>query len=351
MTVSLTEPIYSIVSNDMSFAIIEFVPSIEKYERITVEKCYEKVKENGPLFDFFISLMVLLSAEFHQRRAINKKLKPKRINVKFYTLTVNGYLEKLMKNMKISDLSLLDELSVALNSSFNEIKKKLGFPLEDPCKHSYTVTDKVIAAAGGDRQCENYLKSRKNIGLITPSILKEIKEYLVLNHTDKAVEIINELESTEDREHLSIFSIDAEGYIPFVHIVNPDKDQIKMENWKFLLMIENPNKGYKLYNFDDGEHKNRYYKQHKFIFNDLENGKIVGSLNPEKSQFQIIKYDETIDEKHGVKAIFKVDSTYLLCLYLVLKKLKEDKVRFTEYVENAEVEIDSKDIFDRIFFD
>ena len=209
----------------------------------------------------------------------------------------------------------------------------------------------VIAAEADDDECEQYLSSRKNIGLITPQIFDDIKEYLKDQFPSKVVDIMMALKQTESREHLSIFSIDAENYTPYVHIVNPEKGQIKMENWKFIYLIENPNIPIELYDFNKKKDaRNKFPKTHKFVFNKIETGKVIGQLNPEKSQFQIVNYDESATQKHGPRDVFTVDSTYLLCLYVTLKRLKEDKVRFTKFLESAEAQTVSKDIFERVFF-
>ena len=99
---------------------------------------WEDLNYDHPLFDFLLSVMIMLAAEFHQRYAIKRKLAKKSRNIPFRTKTVQKYLKETLKKMKKGETEKFKQIESILNDSFTNIKESLKFPPEDPFEYTTT---------------------------------------------------------------------------------------------------------------------------------------------------------------------------------------------------------------------
>jgi hypothetical protein len=119
-----------------------------------------------------------------------------------------------------------------------------------------------------------------------------------------------------------------------------------MESWKFNLLIEHAQTPRHLHNFDNWRYG---YPTPLFLFNHCKKGIVEGKFNTKSSSIQVICHGDMGYQDIEDTANFIIDSSYILCLYTTLKKLKEDKARFTSFIENADTTIGNRDEFDNIF--
>lgn len=329
-------------------------------KRVTVPDIFKYVSRNekssvpDPLFDFLVSYAVLSESSSHYRKRIALKTGNKTRNINLKTHTTRNFLKGFFKFMDDKKPSI-KSLNAFLMKALEEVRIKLNFPHPDPVEYSYKITEEVVLSASS-QACKDYLETRHTLPFIFLKDFKNIKATLNSKYPDDAKNVISAINDTKSRDHLSAVSLESFEDQLFVHIVNPGGQQIRLEDWKLLFMLEDAGKPRLLYDF-----RERFYKgqnQHLF-FNNCTNGQIIGAYYPDNSYFLIINSNEkegkkgnnqtTSQEKIHDKASFIMDSSYLLCLYITLKRLKEDKTRFSTLKERADsAEIDST-LFDSVF--
>ena len=162
---------------------------------------------------------------------------------------------------------------------------------------------------------------------------------------DKAKAIKRALTKTQNKDHLSIFSIDVDDGVIYLHIVSPEKDQLRLESHKFLASIHEAGTALRIHEF-----RKRSYQDppDKFIFNNHTEGKVEALYRPDTSILQVICYKKK-EKGPAENAVFILDSSYVVCLYIMLKKLKSDQVKFEMLKENADTNIENRDVFDELF--
>lgn len=351
MTDNPNDAMFLIKSDETTFKLFERKQTEHGFKKIhlsfsTIYERWEDLNYDHPLFDFFLSVMVVLSAEFHNRYAIKRKLAKKSRNIPFKTKTVRKYLKETLKKMKKGETEKFKQIESILNDSFTGIKKLLGFPAEDPFEYSYIMTDEVVSEAGNDKECAKYLSDEQyNDEFLTQKQYDRILKEIRVKFPDKAAKIREALFKTRSKEHLSIFSITVEDDVTYVHIVSPEKDQIKFESWKFLLLIEEVGTPLLLHEFKKLSYKD---PPEKFIFNNQSEGKVEGRYHPETASLQVIGYKKT-PTPPDYNVTFLMDVSYIICLYIILKKLKNDQSKFEVLKEKAESNIANKDVFDNLF--
>jgi len=299
-------------------------------------------------FDFYLSCMIVLTGDSYQRTAIKRKTARAVRNIELKTARIHDYLKEAMQKTSKKTIKgkpiTVKMLNSILDKAFVDVKVKLGFPDIDPVEYSYEITDEVIVAATTDK-CKDYLKQSQTIPILLDNDFKRIASHLQEDYADEANQVITALKKTKSRNHIGAISITPEQDEIFVHVVNPYGQQIKMESWKFLLIIEKAKDPIVLYDFYQLDRRD---PKPSFIFNNQKKGIVEGRFNPDRSSIEVLSHDRDSKEVTD-KATFMIDSTYTLCLYSTLKRLKEDKVRFTLLQEQAQTIIGNKDYFDEQF--
>jgi hypothetical protein len=224
------------------------------------------------------------------------------------------------------------QLSEMLDGAFSRVKEQLGIPATDPVEYSYEITDTVLATAKSEPS-KNYLKKLRTQPLLFPKDLKDIEAKLKAEFPDEADDIITVIHATQSREHVAALSLNTEGDQTFLSIANTHRQYVKMESWKFIALVERPEEVLNLQELT----KPKYGEPPSpFQFNNFKDGIVVGKLTPRESSLEIACLDEKTKEK-SYHAKFHLDSTYMLCIYTTLKRLQDDKIRFTVLMEQAKV--------------
>lgn len=315
--------------------------------RFSIIKCRERCdddKDNQRAFDFFLSIMILMTAEPLLRESLKRKTAQRSRNIELNVDTVRNYLKDAMTIAKKDDPPSPDTIDSILDHAFTGLRSKLGFPEKDLFEYSYEITDELIASFDKS-QCKGFLIQLRSDGFLYEDDLEKIKETLKNKCSTDWEGIVSTIESTESRDHLSAVSINTEDEEIFVHIVNPHGKHIKMEGWKFLLLIDLGGEPRLLYDFG----KSRFRDPLPFFkFNNCKDGRVEGMFNPKTSSLHVICFEKNPDERKDT-AIFILDTTYTLCLYSALRKLKEDKSRFRRLREQAETAVADRGIFDSLY--
>jgi len=304
---------------------------------------------NQQYFAFYLSVMVIMIADSYQRSAIQRKTARGARNIPFKQQRVQNDLRIAMgkANIKMRMLNRIFE------TAFTDLKEELGFPKKNKYEFCYEILDRILVKA--PQKCRDHLAKRRPKKLFFKEQFDIIKVELKNKFPDEAPYLIKNINKTKSRQHLSAISLSTDYDETFVHIVSPQNKQIKMEAWKFLNLLEDPEKPKLLYDFEASE--SRKYN-HKFIFNTRTDGRVEGAFFRENSTLRCIRFEQkktnegervrvNLGESIG-SANFMLDTYYIFCLYTVLKKLKDDKIRFEELKEKASVAVSNEDHYKKI---
>ena len=86
----------------------------------------------------------------------------------------------------------------------------------------------------------------------------------------------------------------------------------------------------------------------KFIFNNHTEGKVEALLSSRHFDFTGNFATKRKRKVRLKNAVFILDSSYVVCLYIMLKKLKSDQVKFEMLKENADTNIENRGRIRRI---
>jgi hypothetical protein len=306
-------------------------------------------------YGFYLSLLIITEANAGLQRSVARVSSSATRNIKFDIGNILSLFETGLKKTpqgvsllpsQKELLSMLNkgkkagkdsqvinrQLSEMLDGAFSRVKEQLGFPATDPTGYSYVVTDTVLATAKSE-PCKNYLKKQRTQQLLFPRDLEGIEAELKAEFPDEADDIITVIRATQSREHVAALSLNTEGDQTFLSIANTHRQYVKMESWKFIAMVERDEEVLNLQELT----KPKYGEPPSpFQFNNLKDGIVVGKLTIRESALEIACLDDKTNAVH-CKAKFHLDSTYMLCIYTTLKRLQDDKIRFTVLMEQAKV--------------
>ncbi len=319
--------------------------------RLDTYKQWKKTREEGhDGLEFYTSCLILTEAESSQRRLLKRITKPNSRNISLATEITAQYLKQSLEKAmledefpytKFTEMSLKDkkksmtkisikQMNNLLQEAFIGIKQQLGFPEKNPCELGYKITPEVVAAAKDDK-CITRLKQHLPTEYIFRQKFETICQDLRENYSSDAEKVIEALQKTESRDHLAVFSITTQYNQNYVSMVNDLGSYVKMESWKFLNLIENSDIPRRLHEFVKRKMNN---PDDPFEFNNNKEGCVVGKFNAEQSWVDIACLNSDTEATQD-RATFIVDSTYVLCLYTTLKRLEQDKERFTTLQQQA----------------
>ena len=155
-------------------------------------------------------------------------------------------------------------------------------------------------------------------------------------------ELLDILTYTKSRDHLAAYSVTTEKGQTYVSMVNTHRQHLHMEAWKFLALIERAGEALTLAELikpKQGE------PPQAFKFNSNEVGDVIAKLCIQNSAIEVICMTPATKDR----ATFIVDSTYTLCLYATLKRLKNDSERFKRLSEDAQTLLSANDPFDSVY--
>ena len=309
--------------------------------------CFEDF--NQPYFAFYLSVMVIMMADPIQRRAIRRKTARGARNIPFKQQRVQSYLRIAMGTA--SKMRMLNRI---FETAFTDLKEELGFPKKNGYEFCWDLKDQIFVKASP--KCRKYLETRRGPNkFLYEEQFRVIKQELKAKFPDDAAVIIELINKTKSKDHLSAISINTEYGETYVHIVSPHSKQIKMEAWKFMKLLEDPEKPKLLYDFEALD--SRKYN-HKFIFNTRTDGRVEGAFYKDDSTLRCIRFEQRKNNQ-GEQAFtklgepiesanFMLDTYYIFCLYTMLKRLEEDKIKFDELRKKADVAVSNEDHFRRI---
>ena len=306
-------------------------------------------------YGFYLSLLVITEANAGLQRSVARVSSSATRNIKFDIGNILSLFETGLKktpqgvNLLPSQKELLSmlnkgkktgkdshvsnrQLSEMLDGAFSRVKEQLGLPATDPVEYSYVVTDTVLATAKSEPS-KNYLKKLRTQPLLFPRDLKVIEAKLKAEFPDEADDIIKAIYDTQSREHVAALSLSTEGDQTFLSIANTHRQYVKMESWKFIALVE---RAEEVLNLQELAKPKYGEPPSPFQFNNFKDGIVVGKLIPRESALEIACLDEKTKAVQ-CKAKFHLDSTYMLCIYTTLKRLQDDKIRFTALMEQAKV--------------
>lgn len=206
---------------------------------------------------------------------------------------------------------------------------------EVPSRYSYVVTEDVQDVAE-DSGCLDYFKPIAGQRFFEPD-LQKMEADLRAKYPEAADEVMAALRATKTDEHLSMISLaaDEQGAL-FVTLVDPKGHHLKVEASRFVEMIDSHDQPRRLQVFPPRGHRQPV----PFAFNDNSEGEIVGKFMPEQMKLDVVccqaqgQYSNVLD-----RAWFYVDAEYLLCLWVVLCRLEQDKSKYTQLKSMAEATI------------
>lgn len=255
-------------------------------------------------------------------------------------------IDKLVRTRLSMSFPNADKFDELIKRSFSSIKDDLGFPATDPVEHAYKVTDAVITVSTSE-PCKEYLERLQTRKTIFPHELPIIEQELNSKCSDinEATLVFKKFKETKSREHLAAYSITSEKDQTCISIVNTHRQYIRMESWKLLALIERSGEALRLTELIKpkmGE------PPPVFIFNENKEGLVVGKFDMKMSIIEVVCMDKGGTKVHD-RATFIVDSTYTLCIYATLKRLKEDSERFKLLREKAQTLLSLKDPFNFVY--
>ena len=296
--------------------------------------------------DFVVAAKTIRGGEPEQRKRA-EELKAKRSrNLTTRVERASVYLARMLPRLTNEDGEKtlnMEEAERRLKSVLPEVKAVFGWPSENPVESSYRINEVVMKAASGDIARKN-LEREIPHGIILPARLKLIAERLRLDLKDEAEPILEVLEQTASRDHLALISIsaDRDGETR-VLLVDEAKNRLEIPAWKLVDLLANPGAARRLYVFPRDYQQERYPE---VVFNEERTGDLIAKYLPEESSLRVMVVAVSKDPgNHKARAAsrpvtFYLDQDYLACLWLVLRRVTEDRQRYRELMERAEAQTD-----------
>lgn len=319
--------------------IAETTCSLKKLYSCWLSNISQTIETNDNAF--YLSCIILTSAEYTHKRLIRRIVQPNTRNIKSRTVTTSMYLQNAMKSLKEypnnKDSKMMDEIHIPkpkelqhlLEKTFKGLRNELGYSENIIHDYTYLITTEVKAAAN-DEDCLKYLKQRGTDRYLSFSEFEKICQTLKEKYPNDAKEVINVLKKTKNRDHLAVLSISIESETIYISMVNEQKKHLRLEGEKFIQLIESPDENWLLHQYKD-ERLRQYSGMFKFSNN--EEGEVLGQFSRKNFCLKIICHKGAMLHDH---AFFYLDFSYALCLYLTLQRFKEDKIRFSQLMDTAE---------------
>lgn len=247
---------------------------------------------------------------------------------------------KVKEKIKMDAERLYDLFSEA----FTPIRQKLGWGDGGDVEKCYHITDDVIEVAATPESTEYLEMQSTRYPYIFPDRLQAITNELQQNFLFDAKQIIRALKATGNRRHFASLSLTDERGELMVCLANHHKDCLRVEAWKFALLLESPKESKMLAQLERLDYRE---KRHPFVFNKSTHGDVHAMFLPERSVIHVICKHEDV-KKLDDKATFYIEPDYALSLYLLLKRVRQDKEQFTRLWEEATTE-PKDDLFDSLY--
>lgn len=227
-----------------------------------------------------------------------------------------------------------NQLQKQVNEAVAAAMAALSWPGVSTSRWSYHVTDEVldVATAGGCGEYFHVLAGQRFFAADLEKI-----ETALLDQTFDAASVMGALRATRTDEHLAMISLsaDEEGSL-FVTVVAPEGHHLKVAADRFTALVEHNEQPRKLFAFPARGSRESI----PCAFNSNNTGDVIGQL-----QVESMKLDVACCQTVGIhsnmldRSCFFLDPEYLLCLWLVLNRLKQDRARFSQLKSFAEATV------------
>lgn len=237
-----------------------------------------------------------------------------------------------------------DRLNALCHEAYNPVREKLGWGEPKDTSVCYRITNDVIEAAVS-LEFKDYLdRVALHFPFIYPAQLDKVSAEICELFPQNADPVIKLLKKTKGRGHLASISLTEVYGELMVCLANHHKQRLRVEAWKFALLLESPNEPRMLARLERLDYRE---KRTPFLFNDLTSGDVQAMFYPDTSTIRVVCQREE-DKLPAEQASFVVDPEYLLSLYLLLSRLREDKAEFSRLWEEATV-TPTQNIFDSLY--
>ncbi len=220
------------------------------------------------------------------------------------------------------------------NQAMAPVKAELGFPPTTPEKNAYSIPERVINSVSNG--CKAYLQRMLPYGVLTQHILNKVQHELPRDFPDEAEAVLAKIKKTATQDHLSAISIESKEGQLVVSIVNVRSQLLTMEGWKFLELIKNHGEPISL---GDLDRKGNWEAEPVLTFSNNRAGELIAVYTANDSTIRVVCQREqnnmNATKYTPDKAAFVLDQDYLLCLYIAILQLKQNKQRFDELREKA----------------
>lgn len=354
-----------------------------RWEYVTLDKIRVRLKEleqddnETAVFErsFLWSVQILIQGDHDHRYWIQRLSKRGIRNLTPCTLNVFSYLSdsllvtnlknnfpKLAKKVKNKQKLTKTERSNIVgavlpfidlyNQAMAPVKAELGFPPTIKEQYSFTIAQDVIKGASED--CQAYLNRMIPHGVMTANQHSKVKEQLTRDFPDEAEAIIAKIKERPTGDYLSAISIGSKDGQLTVSIVNTRSQMLTMEGWRFLELIKNHGEPICL---GDLDRKGSWEAEPILTFSNNRTGVVSAVYTANDSTVRVVCQREHSNQNGSKytpdKAAFALDQDYLLCLYIAVLQLKDNKIRFDELREKAETKVTDniKELFDPGLFE
>lgn len=237
-----------------------------------------------------------------------------------------------------------DRLYDLFTEAFTPIRQKLGWGDGGDTKKSYNVTEDVIKMAAS-KECKEYLgRLTVQYPHIFPDRLQKIAADLARDYPLEGKQVLDALKKTGNRRHFASLSLTDERGELMVCLANHHKQRLRVEAWKFALLLESPAEPKMLAQLERLDYRER---RTPFLFNDLSRGDVHAMFFPDNSVIRVICKREE-DKLPDEQATFYIEPDYALSLYLLLTRMRQDQEQFTRLWEEATV-TPKEDLFDSLY--
>lgn len=265
---------------------------------------------------------------------------------------------KVRKRIKLTDKEVGEYKRIVMqfvdvyHQAMAPVKAELGFPPTTPETYAYSISEEVIKSASDG--CRNYLQRMLPYGVLTYPLYSKVQQDLCRDFPDEAEAILAKIKRTATRDHLSAISVESKEGQLVVSIVNVRSQLLTMEGWKFLELIKNHGEPISL---GDLDRKGNWEAEPILTFSNNRAGELIAVYTANDSTIRVVCQREQ-NNKNGTKyapdkAAFVLDQDYLLCLYIAILQLKNNKIRFDELREKAVTKAapNLKELFDPGLFE
>lgn len=348
ITTKIGSTLYVLGDDRETVRIDEVIPFLgtQQYRRrrVPLKELIRRYREaqihDDSEYHHLLSFLVLLAAEVEQRQMIKKMANTKLRGLRLGISTVSMYLRDLLEpgwrkekkkkgEVRMEQEEVFDKI---VTEALGPIKGQLGMAAANPVGLAYTVNDSVLVHAGNP-DCELYLKTLAVDGPVYSYQFDQTCQELRDKHSADAEAVIQALEKTKRREHLSAISLTAKGRDSTVTMVNPGGRILTMQARKFEVLIEYGGES-KLLGIIGAKNYDCTSTPVEFT-TAVNKGEVIGRYEKRTSILHVAVLRES-DGEVGDTATFVLDSDSVVCLYLAIRRERLDRYRLEQLLDMAE---------------